>query len=397
MSKHNGVLVRDARDHVFTLFRAAEDVPLEYHHFARTRETVDACKEIIKGSKLDAEARDVALLCAWFYDACYATGRDDHDKSLELCVRFLDEQHARHPTHDQIAACFGGVDGVERAAPGGAPEDGDAPSDILHDARLAVLARKDYVQRAELLRSELQRRSGETVSDVEWTQRCIAFFDAHAYRTRFAQLVYGPDRAANLARLRKLLRKQQREFEQEKRDDESSVANRLGRSAENLFYHFTRIQIGLVGMADRRTSTMVHVNAIMISIVVALLARRIQTERDLLVPTALLLCVNLTVVFLSLYSMRAGRRNLPAEEARVRDANLIAFANETPVSLSEYTEHMSGLVANPAQFQGKVLEHLYFTRKMLVKRGKGLRLTYDVFMYGLTVAIVAFIVALARR
>ncbi len=201
----------------------------------------------------------------------------------------------------------------------------------------------------------------------------------------------------NLARLQKLLRKQQRGFEQEKRDDESTVANRLGRSAENLFYHFTRIQISLVGIADRRTSTMVHVNAIMISIVVALLARRIQTERDLLVPTALLLCVNLTVVFLSLYSMRAGRRNLPAEEARVRDANLIAFANETPVSLSEYTEHMSGLVANPAQFQGKVLEHLYFTRKMLVKRGKGLRLTYDVFMYGLTVAIVAFIVALARR
>ncbi len=126
MSKHNGVLVRDARDHVFTLFRAAEDVPLEYHHFARTRETVDACKEIIKGSKLDAEARDVALLCAWFYDACYATGRDDHDKSLELCVRFLDEQHARHPTHDQIAACFGGVDGVERAAPGGAAPEASA-------------------------------------------------------------------------------------------------------------------------------------------------------------------------------------------------------------------------------------------------------------------------------
>ena len=397
MSKHNGVLVRDARDHVFTLFRAAKDVPLEYHHFARTRETVDACKEIIKGGKLDDEARDVALLGAWFYDACYATGNGDHGKSLELCLQFLDEQHARHPTHDQIAACFRGADGVEGIAPDGVPEDRDAPSDVLHDARLAVLARKDYVQRAELLRSELQRRSGETVSDVEWTQRCIAFFDAHAYRTRFAQLVYGPDRAVNLARLQKLLRKQQREFEQEKRADESSVARRLGRSAEILFYHFTRIQIGLVGMADRRTGTMVHVNAIMISIVVALLARRIQTDRDLLLPTVLLLSVNLAVVFLSLYSMRGGRRSLPAEEARVQDANLLVFTNETPASLSEYTEHMSGLVADPAQFQRRVLEHLYFIRKMLLRRAKALRLTYDVFIYGLTLAIVAFIVTLARR
>jgi hypothetical protein len=397
MSKPNGVVVRGARDHVFTLFRGAENLPLEYHHFARAREIVDACKEIVKGSKLDDEARDVALVCAWFYDACYATGSDDHGKSLELCLRFLDEQHARHPTHDQIAACFRGGVGVEGVAPDGVPEDLDAPSDVLHDARLAVLARKDYVERAELLRSELQRRSGKTITDVEWTQGCIAFFGAHAYRTRFAQLFYGPDRAANLARLQKLLRRQQKEVEEEKRADESSVARRLGRSAETLFYHFTRIQLGLVGMADRRTSTMIHVNAIMMSIVVALLSRRIQTERDFLLPTALLLSVNLAVVFLSLYSMRAGRRSLPAEEARVHDANLLAFTNETPASLSEYTEHMSGLVADPAQFQRRVLEHLYFIRKMLSRRAKALRLTYDVFIYGLTLAIVAFIVTLARR
>jgi hypothetical protein len=398
MSKHNGNLARAAREHVFGLFRgAAEGVVLEYHHFARTREIVDACKEIAKGSDLDGDAREATFLCAWFYDACYATGSDDHARSLDLCVRFAEQQPARHPTRGQIAACFE-LDGVERAPPSdGAPLDEVTPSDVLHDARLAVLAARDYIERVELLRFELQRRSGRTFSDVDWTQHCIAFFGAHPYRTRFAQLAYGSGRAANLARLQKQLRKQLQALERERAEDESDVAKRMKKSAESLYYNVTRLQFGLIGLADHRTSTMIHVNAIMISVVVALLARKIDTDRDLLVPTAFLLLVNLVVVFLSVNSMRAAKEKLPPEEAHVRDSNLISFLNETPVSLSDYTAGMTELVADAPQFQRRVIEHLYFARKILYERGKTLRLTYQVFLYGITLAVIVFVVVLARR
>jgi hypothetical protein len=407
MSKHKGNHVRAAREHVFTLFRAAaERVVLEYHHFARTREIVDGCKEIAKGSKVDGDAREIAVLCAWFYDACYTTGSDDHAKSVELCLQFLEQQQAPHPSHEQIVACFrgldavDGIDDVERAAPGGpdgAPAEDVTASDILHDARLAVLASKDYVERVELLRYELQRRSGKTFSDVEWIQHCIAFFDAHPYRTPFAQVAYDSGRALNLARLQKLLRKQVRKSEHERADGESSIAKRVGRSAESLYYHFTRIQMGLLALADRRTSTMLHVNAIMLSIVVALLARRIQTERDLLLPTVFLLLVNLAVVFLSIHSMRTARKRFSAEAARARDQSLISFFNENPVSLSDYTQQMIELVADPLRFQRSVIEHLYLVREMLRERGRALRLTYAVFLYGITLAIAGFVVVFARR
>jgi hypothetical protein len=399
MSKHNGHIVRGAREHVFTLFRGAADgVGLEYHHFARTREIVDACKEIAKGSDLDGEAREAALLGAWFYDACYATGSDDHAKSLELCVRFLEEQQARHPSREQIAACLGGLDGADPVTPAdGAPVDDVTPSDILHDARLAVLAARDYVERAELLRFELHHRSGRTFSDVEWTQHCIAFFGAHPYRTRFAQLAYGSGRAANLARLQKQLRKQQRDAEQERADDESSATKRVARNAEHLYYQFTRNQIGVMSLADRRTSTMIHVNAIMISVVLALLSRRIETDRDLLLPAVFLLSVNLMVVLLSISSMRAAKVKMSAEEALARDANVLSFFNEKPVSLSDYSKQMCELVADAPLFQQKVVEHIYFTRNLLAQRGKALRLTYSVFIYGITLAVVGFVVVLARR
>lgn len=401
MKNRKGTKVRGAREHVFTLFRAAAEQVLEYHHFARTLEIVDACKEIAKGSEVDGEARDVAVLCAWFYDSCYTAGTDDHAKSVELCLEFLEQQQAGHPWREQVAGCFRSVGGIEHAAPPGAADapgaKGATASDLLHDARLAVLARSDYVARVELLRFELHRRLGKTFSDVEWTQHCIAFFGANPYRTRYAQLAYGGGRAANLARLQKRLRKQLRELEEERLDEESSTAKRVGKSAENLYYHFTRLQIGLIGLADRRTSTMIHVNAIMLSIVVALLARRIETERDLLLPTVFMLVVNVVVVFLSVNSMRQSKKRLSAEEERARDQNVISFFNEKELSLSDYTARMDALIADPSQFQRKVIEHLYLGRKGLEERARTLRLTYSVFIYGVSASVLFFIVMLARR
>lgn len=402
MSKAKNHHVRAAREHVFALFRAAsEQAEIEYHHFARTREIVDACKEIAKGSKLDDDARDVAVLSAWFYDACYTTGSDDHGKSLELCLQFMQQQNVAQPSKEQVVGCFQGTAGSEGAAtPGGldgAAVDEVRPSDVLHDARLAVLAARDYVERVELLRFELQRRFGRTYSDLEWTQHCIAFFGAHPFRTRFAQLAYGSGRAANLSRLQKVLRKQLRDLEEERADDAASVAKRIGKSAESVYYHFTRVGTSLIAIADHRTSTMIHVNAIMISITVALLARRIETEKDLLWPAVLLLVVNLLVVFLSINSMRVERRRTSAEARRMRDANLLALMNEVPLSSSEYTERMAALLADPRDFQQKVLEHLYLVRTELIGRGRSLRLTYAVFLYGIALAVVAFVVVLARR
>ena len=155
--------------------------------------------------------------------------------------------------------------------------------------------------------------------------------------------------------------------------------------------------MGVIGLADHRTSTMIHVNAIMISVVLALLARRIETDRDLLLPTVFLLSVNLVVVLLSIGSMRAAKRKLSAEEARVRDGNVLSFLNENPLSLSEYAKQMCDLIADAPQFQQRVIEHLYFGRNLLAERGKALRLTYNVFIYGITLAVVGFVVVLARR
>jgi hypothetical protein len=44
-----------------------------------------------------------------------------------------------------------------------------------------------------------------------------------------------------------------------------------------------------------------------------------------------------------------------------------------------------------------MIEHLYFGRKLLIQRWKALQLTYDIFVYGLVVALLFFTVAIIRQ
>ena len=394
MGKHDTDLVRLAAEHVFELFKGANpDVPLVYHGFNRTRELVVSCKDIAKGCKLEDDELQTLLLAAWFHDAGYAVGLDgDERKGIELCREFLARQQASATLRDRVIACLAGVNGNGAAA----SRIATAGDDVLHDAILMSLASKSYLQDAELLRLEIERRRGKLYTDVEWTQECIAFFDHHPFHTRYAQLEYNDRRAANLVGLHKLLRKQVEEAAEE-RAEQARVSKGVGKTVESIFYYLTKLQVGLVGLADRRTSTMIHVNAIMISIVIGLLLRHFDSERYLLVPTVVLLTVNLVAIFVSIYSMRSARSTLVKDEWRIHDANLLLFTNDTPLSLPEYAQRIKRLALDVPGLQASMIEHLYFVRKMLVDRQRALRITYDVFIYGLALSLLVFAVAWMRR
>ncbi len=388
MGKHHSDLLRAASEHVFRLFRNAKpDNPLIYHGYKRTRELVDACKDVAKGAKLEDGEFEPVLLAAWFHDAGYAAGKDgSREKSIELLREFLKAQEQPNEVCDSAVSCLSHADGVPEADTG-------RLDDVLHDAILVPLAARSYVEDSELLRLELERRTGKLYSDIEWTQHCIAFFDSHPFRTRYAQLEYNADRAANLVRLHKLLHKQVEEAA-DLRSEQAKESKSLSKTVESIFYYLTRFQVGMVGLADRRTSTMIHVNAIMISIVVGLLLRRLESERYLLLPTLLLLTVNVVVIFVSIYSMRSARSSLSGDDARTHDENLLTFTNDVPLTLQEYSARMNRLAQDAPSLQKAMFEELYFVRKMLMRRQRAMRLTYDIFIYGLALSIAAFAMAL---
>ncbi len=392
MSKHDAPIVRLAAQHVFQIFRnAGPDNPLVFHSFGRARALVDATREVAKGAKLDDDDLTALLLAAWFHDTGYAAGpKGNRKQSAEMARAFLAEQRQPLELAEEVAAAIQATD---------SPSPDKLVQEVLHDALLLVIANKNYLALAEQFRLERERRKAEVHSDVEWTKICIAFFDNHQFRTRYAQLEYNAGRAANLVRLHKLLREQVGEAAHQDAE-QAKVTKGMGKTVENIFDSLSRNQIQLFKILDRRTSTMIQVNAIMITLIVGLLLRRVEEYRALLMPTLLLLTVNLITIFISIYSMRvarAGLRRVLGSDADVHDENVLMFSNDVPWTLEEYRARMNRLASNWPALQQTLVEDLYFIRKLLLNRTKTLALSYDVFTVGLALSVLSFAIAMIRR
>ena len=385
MGKRDKGIVRQAAEHVFELFRTASaGNALLFHGFKRSRDVVDACREIAKESRLEEDEMRIVLLSAWFHDAAYAVVPDgDRKKGVELARAFLIDRNQPKDLIDSVVAC------IESAQD---PAQDHLLHEVLHDALLSPLADKDFIRQADLFRLEQDRRTGKRYTDVEWTQQCIAFVEGHRYRTRYAQIEYDQKREANLMKLYKLLRQQQGEAAEQKAE-EAKVAKGAGKTVESVFYFLTKMSVNLMVLADRRTSTMIHVNAIMISAVVALLFRKIETQRYLLMPTLVLMAVNLIVIFIAIYSMRLDRPHLRNGGGRAG----AVFAFDASVSMQQYEEAMNMLTSDGQTLQKTMIEQLFVSRTVLNRRAKALKVTYDVFIYGLALSLAAFAFVLVRQ
>ena len=392
MSKHDAPIVRLAAQQVFQIFRSAgPDNPLVFHSFGRARALVDAAREVADGAKLDDDDLTALLLAAWFHDTGYAAGpKGNRKQSAEMARAFLAEQRQPPQLAEEVAAAIQATD---------SPSPDKPVQEVLHDALLLVIANKNYLALAEQFRLERERRKDEVHSDVEWTKICIAFFDNHHFRTRYAQLEYNAGRAANLVRLHKLLREQVAEAAHQDAE-QAKVTKGMGKTVENIFDSLSRNQIQLFKILDRRTSTMIQVNAIMITLIVGLLLRRIEEYRALLMPTLLLLTVNLITIFISIYSMRVGRsdvRRILGSDAAAHDDNVLMFSNDVPWSLEEFRGRMNRLASDWPKLQQTLVDDLYFIRKLLLSRGKALAVSYDVFTVGLALSVLSFAIAMIRR
>jgi hypothetical protein len=391
MGKRDSDIVGAAAEHVFALFRdASKDGLLLYHGYDRARELARATKEIAKGCELDEEQTQIAMLAAWFHDAGHATGPSgDRAQSSALMRSFLEEQGQPPELIEAVEKCINGANEQTHDA---------AAQEVLHDALLAPTATKSYLRKLRLLRLEKQRRGDPPLTDVEWTSLCIEYVEQHPFRGRHAQIEYNGGRAENLVRLHRLLNEQREEAAALRADEEKAVKG-LGKTVEGVCSEITRSQIKLFDIADRRTATMVHVNAIMISLTAALLLRHIDNYRQLLIPTLALLAVNLLVIFISIASMRVGRltMGLRPNELAAHDQNLLALVSQAPVDREEYTRRIEGLAQDVHGLRRTMIEATYFARRMLDWRGRMLRMTYDVFIVGLAVSVAAFAVAILHK
>ena len=372
---------------------------LTYHNFEHTKKVVDAAILIGKGENLNETDYEILLLSAWFHDTGFRDTYEGHEeKSKLIAENFLKNEKASSDKIEKVAAC------ILSTKMGNTPT--NKLEGILCDADLSHISKEDYEVYADHLRTELSNVKNETYTDSEWYQNNLEFVTRHNFYSPFAQESLQKAKE----KTRSLLEKKLSKFE--KKIDKSLI-NELGvtsaelkvlkkklqkaegrpeRGIETMFRLTSKNHLDLSGMADSKANIMISVNSIIISILIGSLMQKLDTNPHLIAPVIILLTVNLASMIFSILSIRPNVTNglFTREDIENQRTNLLFFGNFHKMTRDDYHWGMNQLMDNAAFLYSSLIDDIYFLGVVLATKYKYLRISYNIFMFGIVVAVFGF-------
>jgi hypothetical protein len=103
-----------------------------------------------------------------------------------------------------------------------------------------------------------------------------------------------------------------------------------------------------------------------------------------------LVCVGATI-----FAILATRPNISSgtftkEDIENKKTNLLFFGNFHNMTLPDYDWAMEEMLKDRDYLYGSMVKDIYFLGVVLAKKYKFLRISYDIFMYGLIISMLAF-------
>lgn len=419
-------LLPEAQHFIRNLFAARTPKAIVYHNYDHTWDVVQACETMVDHYQLSEDDREVLLLAAWFHDAGYLTvGPKDHEEeSQRIATAFL-QKHQVDP--DRIRAVNECILATKMPA---APQ--NLLQQILCDADLYHLGTDGFSERNKKLREEMGNYQKEPVSKRDWRQINIDFLERHRYFTDYAREKLEPVKQAHLQEIREKQGRKERaqteaeipipmqaldpimnpenspsdnqaqdngeekEKEVDKAKNEKDKQSKSDRGVVAMFRIMSENHVNLSSMADSKANIMISINTIVISILVSVLLGKLQFYPQYIIPTILLMLVCLGAI---VFSILATRPNISGgtfseEDIRNKKINLLFFGNFFNMQLPEYDWAMKEMMKDRDYLYGSMIKDIYFLGVVLARKYKLLRISYNIFMFGLIASILAFGIAM---
>jgi predicted metal-dependent HD superfamily phosphohydrolase len=398
----------------------ADKVPSDYyfHDLHHTLQVVEAATQISASMSLPEDDRFALLLAAWFHDTGYSLIYEGHENaSAEIAERFCVSHGIDEVILSKVKACILATS---------MPQSPDSLiEEILCDADMSHLGSGQYAEESKLLRKEINSVFNKDIGKKAWRRTNISFLQEHRYFTPFARQHFEPVKQAHLRALLEkdaaskgtvietpvgkiedvpdLVEKPAQVHEpklvpaeeKEKKGRDKAAQTRTERGIATMFRIMSENHVSLSQMADTKANIMISVNTIVLSILVSVLLGKLQYYPQFIVPTAILALVCLTAV---IFAIRATRPNVTSgvfseEDIRQKKANLLFFGNFFNMDLKDYEWGMKEMMNDSDYLYDSMIKDIYYLGKVLAKKYHFLRISYNVFMFGLVLAVLAFGIA----
>lgn len=369
-----------------------------YHQLNHTQEVVKASKHIGGKESLNDKEMLTTLLAAWFHDTGYYAGAEDHElRSVELFKKFA----KRHKIEEDITEAV--TEAILATKMPQHPE--HITGKVLCDADLSNLSNNSFFEKNELLRKEYNATHDEVLSEYDWLKRTNKLLTEHKYFTKYGEENLGEGKKNNQNKVEEALKSKKRVQKKAKKleDNIKSLNLRIkalsefkpDRGIETMFRLTSKNHLELSNMADNKANIMISINAIILSVIVSVLIRKVGETPFLVLPTLILTSVCLvTIVFaiLSLIpSITKGR--FERKDIEDRNTNLLFFGNFHKMELADYEWGVKEMMRDRDYLYGSLIKDIYYLGAVLGRKYKLLRKCYTIFMFGFVIAILSFILA----
>lgn len=402
MTETQEQILAAARNYVTEIFTNKVNPDLVFHSLDHTEDVAGACSQMADHYQLKEEERFILMLAAWFHDTGYSLGSaaGHEEESIRIATGFLQQNNIDDTIIQKVASCIHATRMPQSPV--------SLIEKILCDADLYHLATEDFKARNQLLKQEQETILGHKISKKDWRKNNIQFLGNHKYFTEYGEENLEPKKQENLAALQKKKGKKEEEPEEEEEVfpytfDTIDLSTKKGREQQKntergiqtMFRTTSNNHFQLSSLADGKGNIMISVNSIILSISLTILLPRLAYYPHYIIPALIFIAACLGSIIFGILATRptVNKGEFTEEDIRNKRTNLLFFGNFHNMQLDQYQWAMNEMLKDREYLYNSMIKDIYFLGIVLAKKYKRLRISYTIFMWGLILAVIAFVLA----
>ena len=394
-------IVNQAKVSVVKFMEEHRNEKLIYHTLSHTETIVEIAQQLGTDNGLSNDDLTITLVAAWFIDTGYYENSGKHEElSAQIAENFLIKSGVAGEIIKGVKNCLLATRTPQKPV--------TMPEQIVCDAAFFYLAATDFGEQNKLMRKELCLLHGMEIEKNEWRRRTIQLIEAHSYFTDYGKKHLAKRKKDNLEKLKKkeaaafprldpitaLLQSRPVAMTQTDMKEENRK-NNPERTIETMFRITADKNQRLSDQADTKSNIMISVNVIIISVLLTVLLPKLDNNNNLVVPVMILLTVSLLTIIFSILSTQPHipPGTFTMDDVKDKKVNLMFFGNFYKMNFEQYTEGMLQIMEERHFLYLNLLRDNYTQGVRLGQKYKMLKMAYTMFMYGLILSIIAFVIA----
>ena len=419
-------------EQVIPLYIAHTDERLFFHNLVHTVRMIDMVDKMKSHYHLDERNYFIVYTAAWLLDLeiIHAGAGSISIKETAFSEEFLKNAGVEPDMMEEIKKCLMATR---------MPQNPETLNEkILCDAQNFYLGSPNFPAYYKLKRRETEAFTQVKIKGAEWRAKTISSLQNHQYQTEYCQSALNKTKEENLQNL--LLLNEEKHWQKQVNEagikkkksihaimDQSRFLSKENistditsnptehlkalnennkgkllktkrhlKGVETMFRYSSSNHMKLSVMADNKAFIMISVNSILISVAIGLVIGKFIMNPILLLPTILLVSVSVAAIIYSVLATRPGKMKgtFTRDEVENKTVDLLFFGSFFKMPLEEFEFGMQEMMDDSEFLYGSLIKDIYSQGRILGRKFRLLRISYNIFMYGTACTVLAYVISL---